>query len=554
MKLTESQHRKYFEARLRGQRLPSGAQGMFRCPFHDDRTPSLSINFEKGTWTCHGGCGSGGLFDFEEQFTKCDRETARAEVAQLLGEKQFSFARREPEAGYRYTDASGKLAAEKQRFRRDDGSKYFQWRRPDGKGGFEYKLNGFKAPLYRLHEVIAATYVLVVEGEKCADAVAQALKNHLKVAVTTSPDGASKCGQAPKWSQDFSEYLKGKTVCFLPDNDEPGRAHMEAAAVSAYSYAFGVKVVLLPGLQEHGDVYDYLQSHTADDLLALIEQAPQWRPPASASTDFFIGALDFAKMVPDEIEWLVKGVIPRGWNGAIIADPKSLKSYSTVDLLISLALGQDWLGFEVPRRVRTAILAREDSPGLTGSRIKLFLRGKAGDPALFETFNDWMKVNSRKQTATWALDNDEDVRLVIDRLKAAGTELLALDVFRKMHFADENDNTEMQGILDRVGKIQAETGCAIAIVHHTNKSGPGSVFYRSRGASTIHGFMEWGIGFTTINPDDPPKERIRKMEFLSKAGCEPDPIFVRAEGGEDVGVIRLVKLQPDQLPSPKNRS
>jgi hypothetical protein len=30
-----------------------------RCPLHDDRNPSLSINFERGVWTCHSGCGGG---------------------------------------------------------------------------------------------------------------------------------------------------------------------------------------------------------------------------------------------------------------------------------------------------------------------------------------------------------------------------------------------------------------------------------------------------------------------------------------------------------------
>lgn len=122
-----------------------------------------------------------------------------------------------------------------------------------------------------------------------------------------------------------------------------------------------------------------------------------------------------------------------------------------------------------------------------------------------------------------------------------------VEVFVVASFCDENDNTEMQGLLDRVTRIQGETGCAIGIVHHANKAGVGSVFHRTRGASAIHGFMEWGIGITTVNEDAPPRKRIRKMEFLTKVGCEPDPIYVRAEGGEDTGVIRLTRLQTDQL-------
>ncbi len=69
----------------------------------------------------------------------------------------------------------------------------------------------------------------------------------------------------------------------------------------------------------------------------------------------------------------------------------------------------------------------------------------------------------------------------------------------------------------------------------------------------IHGFMEWGIGLTTVNPDAPPRERIRKMEFLSKAGGEPDPIFVKAEGNEDAGCAKLVKTPPPTSPTPRRR-
>lgn len=36
-----------------------GDRGMGRCPFHDDRMPSFSVDDAKGLWHCHG-CGEGG--------------------------------------------------------------------------------------------------------------------------------------------------------------------------------------------------------------------------------------------------------------------------------------------------------------------------------------------------------------------------------------------------------------------------------------------------------------------------------------------------------------
>ncbi|MEU9126559.1 CHC2 zinc finger domain-containing protein [Kitasatospora sp. NPDC048540] len=40
-------------------RNPLRATGMVRCPLHEDNTPSMSFNTDKGLWRCHS-CGEGG--------------------------------------------------------------------------------------------------------------------------------------------------------------------------------------------------------------------------------------------------------------------------------------------------------------------------------------------------------------------------------------------------------------------------------------------------------------------------------------------------------------
>ena len=46
--------------------LNGSQRGTVHCPFHDDRTPSLSIDLAKGVFRCHGACGDGVKGDFRK--------------------------------------------------------------------------------------------------------------------------------------------------------------------------------------------------------------------------------------------------------------------------------------------------------------------------------------------------------------------------------------------------------------------------------------------------------------------------------------------------------
>src|SRR5690625_1564612 len=56
------------------------AQG--RCPFHEDKEASLSVNLQHGGWRCFAGCGKGDLVNFHERPTALPFKRA---VRALLG-------------------------------------------------------------------------------------------------------------------------------------------------------------------------------------------------------------------------------------------------------------------------------------------------------------------------------------------------------------------------------------------------------------------------------------------------------------------------------------
>lgn len=250
-----------------------------------------------------------------------------------------------------------------------------------------------------------------------------------------------------------------------------------------------------------------------------------------------VGATDFMSNAPDEVEWAVEGLIQRGGNGLIVGDPGTAKSYSALDLAHHLVAGVPWLGHAIPNRMNIAFVAREDHPGLTQQRGMSLLRGYQGGDvgrALDQIeINECLYYNTRAQSETFSLQNELDVLEIIDAFKENGIEMAFFDVFRRLWEGDENDNQEVAKVLATLTRIQGECSCSVVLIHHVGKGdGGGSIFQRIRGASSIYGWREWAFGISIENPEDDPKDRIRKMVFETKAATPASPIYYCFDGDE----------------------
>jgi hypothetical protein len=534
MTFTPDEVLKYFELRLPAskRRLSTHREQNVRCPFHDDKLPSFSINIQKGVWNCHAGCGGGGILDFEMRFMKCDHATASGNVAELLGKKQTAMFTQQPEAKYEYHDALGGLLFEKLRY----PAKRFVLRKPAANGrGWEYTLGDIEKPLYRLPEVLVANHVVVCEGEKDADTVrnlnlSKREKNWF-LAATTNFDGAEK------WRDEYSVFLAGKVVVILPDNDEPGRRHAEQVAQSVYRHTQQVRIVTLPGLPEKGDVTDWMNAgHSVEELLEQIRLATQWRPHDAGEPKILRPIEEFSNRAEEDINWLVDGILERGANGVIVAEPKVGKSWLAADLAICLALGVDFLGRKVPRAVKVAFVSREDNPSLTRWRLcALFRAKKAPSPKHVEAYAKNLWINTREESKQLLLDNAEQLAELMADLRMVKPEFLILDVLNTLHQKDENDNTEMRSVFERLDGIQREIGCAIGICHHYNKTGSGSMTMRMRGSSAIAGWCEWMIGLEIEDP----ATKVRKTQFELKAAQPLDPVRWRISSGLGTAELKL---------------
>jgi putative DNA primase/helicase len=258
MMLHPAQNACELAAALGGARK-SGRGWQARCPCHDDRNASLSINQTpegKILVKCHAGCEQGLVFAelktrglLPQTNRKPRKMGAPRETRRASGSKS---ANREPEteeplpwrpppdaeppeeaaarlsgrgelaATWRYCDEQGRLLFAVARYNRTDGDKNFlpfTWRN----GKWCCKGWNEPRPLYCLDKLALdpEALVLVCEGEKAADAAQRLIPG----AVTITSCNGAKAPDKSDWTP-----LAGRRVLIWPDHDAPGAKYARAVA------------------------------------------------------------------------------------------------------------------------------------------------------------------------------------------------------------------------------------------------------------------------------------------------------------------------------------
>lgn len=322
-------------------RAKSGGGWMVRCPGHEDRAPSLSVDVGRD-WlllACFAGCST------EHVITSVG--LTWADIALSDGAESGSGARRGGRIVQEYAYRDGQDAAtlyEVVRFEPKD----FRQRRPvpgrDNEWAWGlsegwYRLRGaqtwrplkkdetpdpakdLKLPkvervLYRLPELRREPnrVVVVVEGEKDVEAL-----RGIGVLATCNAQGAGK------WTRAYSEELRGRRVFVLPDKDEPGQRHGQQVATGcARAGAAQVRLAEWPGNGK--DAADWVATGgTREAISALWRDTPPYVPPteeAPEGCDFTVGVIQVHRGNPSRWTLEVDG---KWW---IKVDKKTLLSPS----------------------------------------------------------------------------------------------------------------------------------------------------------------------------------------------------------------------------------
>jgi len=448
----------------KGDQLRFGAHG------------SLAVDVAKGVWHDHETNEGGGVLDFVGRETG---KTNGAAMDWLRGEGLVAdTAPKQPKivASYDYRDESGKLISQVVRFAPKD----FRQRKPNRRGGWEWKVKGIRRLPYRLPEVAKAIEarepIYIVEGEKDADRLAG-------IGLTAT----CNAGGAGKWTGEHSKHLSGASVVLLPDNDETGRLHVEAVASSLRAAgAASVKIVELPGLPEKGDVSDWIDAGgDANKLsdIAASEAEVGARPPRRTLT----WAADCRDSEPPR--YVIKGVIAENNLFVAYGAPKATKSFAMLDAGYHIAIGKPWFNRSVKQGGVLIVCAERGA--VMKRRLDALLRHHADttSPPL-AIIDGSFSLYSTPEDVQDIIDAANEVKRV-----AGSCRMIVLDTLAKAN-AGADDVSDMPKILGPIATIQGEfPEAAIVAIHHTNAE-EGS--RKMRGRSDLCGAID-GAQIENVN-------------------------------------------------------
>jgi AAA domain len=393
-------------------------------------------------------------------------------------------------ATYDYTDVDGALLYQVVRLDPKD----FRQRRPDGNGGWIWKIDDIGRAPYRLPDIIKypdAT-VFVTEGEKDADRVAEL--GHCATTVA--------CG---KWIDDCVKALAGRDVFILEDNDEAGRKKALTAAAALYGMANSIRIVRLPDLPDKGDVSDWLDAHPsrADRLVGICMDTPEWKPSDSAENSAPteekpnepeptpLGEWDAGEdtEIPPPRGWLLGNTFCRKFLSSLLADGGVGKTALRYAQILSMVTGRPLTGEHVFQRCRGMIVSLEDDVDELRRRI---LAARLHHGIDRSELKGWLFLSAPGRSAGKLMTADRNGRPEVGHLAtylettiiARKLDFVTLDPFVKSHSVEENQNS----IIDEVAQVLTDLGTkhniAVDVPHHTSKGAPdpGNA-HRGRGAS-----------------------------------------------------------------------
>ena len=265
-------------------------EGYIKCPFHSEKTPSMSVKFflnaNKQRYKCWGCNASGDAIDFIVNYKNMDYNEARKylglevekSVTEDYEETIKAFVRNQVARGnkkgykllgiFTFVDEDNKPIYSKVKFLKPDGKKETPY----------YHIENGQVICNRSHEEVPYNYynllqgiannkiLVIVEGEKDANTLSHML-NRNQYVVTSLKDFKN-------YDKIKSEFMK---VYIIGDTGEAGLKYINDIKKQLISTCSVFKIINLKGIQALGDnkdVTDWLEAgYTKEDLYNCFDRS-----------------------------------------------------------------------------------------------------------------------------------------------------------------------------------------------------------------------------------------------------------------------------------------
>jgi putative DNA primase/helicase len=358
---------------------------------------------------------------------------------------------------------------------RFSNGKYVQWYRAFGADGAPIGWQNRKPADYHaipyvtrdidpFDKELIADEIFWPEGEKDVDGL-----NNVNLA------GFTFGGVGDGIPDSIAEYLNGRKIVILADNDEPGRVHAEKKAAAAYAAgAAAIKILHFTELPLKSDVSDFLAGgKTSEDLTARVDGTPEWTPGPQESPEEKAQSRGNRELIirraseiaPEPILWLWPGRVAIGKQTLIAGEPGLGKSQLSIGIIATVTVGGLWPGSQDRAPLgRAIILSAEDdaadtiiprliAAGADLSRVDI-ISAVRNETGARRTFNLQADLALLEQY----IEAKKDVRVVkIDPISSY------------MGAVDSHKNTDVRSVLEAVGEMAARHHVAILGITHFSK-------------------------------------------------------------------------------------
>jgi hypothetical protein len=181
--------------------------------------------------------------------------------------------------------------------------------------------------------------------------------------------------------------------------------------------------------------------------------------------------------------WLIERLWSIHAVGFVSGPPKSFKTWTVLEMAISVATGLPCLGaFPVHHSGPVLLYAAEDPA--TALRLRLMALARNHGLNLDQIDIRVICADSLR------LDRPADRQKLAATVELHRPALIVLDPLVRLHGLDENQAAPMAELLGHIRTLQRASASAIAIVHHSRKASAHSAGQSLRGSSDLYAFVD----------------------------------------------------------------